>query len=312
MTPGAAAPYGRRCGSYAGQSYYGRPAIKPTHYGWLIAGYLFVGGIAGASQILAAVADLFGYRGVTRAGRYVALAGALMSPVLLIRDLHTPRRWYNMLRIFRPTSPMSIGSWVLTGFGTLSGLAALCQMLGARVMGRVFGLPAAAAGAVVSCYTGSLLSATSVPLWASAYRLLPPLFGASAMSTAVAATSLAVEDEDAHIALERMALAAGAAELALMVATERRWREAGVDAPVKEQPGMAAAYRWGVLGLGILLPLLIHAIHILTGRRSKPAATLANASALVGGLIQRALLTFAGNSSAERPEDYFSFTQRVA
>jgi len=140
---------------YDGRTYYGRPAIKPSHYKWLISCYLFVGGIAGASQIIAAIADLFGGkgdRGVVRGGRYVALLGALLSPVFLITDLHTPKRFYNMLRIFRPTSPMSIGSWTLAGFGALSGVAALGQAIedltggggAGRWLARLAGLPGAA------------------------------------------------------------------------------------------------------------------------------------------------------------------------
>jgi formate-dependent nitrite reductase membrane component NrfD len=309
--------------AYAGQTYYGRPAIKPSHYKWLITCYLFVGGIAGASQIIAAVADLFGGkgdRGVVRGGRYLALLGSLLSPIFLIRDLQTPKRFYNMLRIFRPTSPMSIGSWTLAAFGTLSGLTAAAQFLddltGAsfgRWLARLAGLPAAAAGMIMSCYTGSLLSATSVPFWASVYRLLPPLFGTSAMSTGAAATSLAMDkagvSEEAHASLERIALVAGAAELALTIACNRQWKQSHTGSPLERKRGVALAYRFGVLGLGILVPLVIHAIHVFTGRRAPWASKLADISALTGGFIQRAALTFGGNDSASRPEDYFRFTQ---
>src|SRR5581483_6400659 len=206
-------------------SYYGRPAVKASQYRWLIASYLFVGGLAGAAQVLAAVADLFGRerdRPVVRAGRYVALAGALLSSIFLIADLHTPQRWYNMLRIFRRTSPMSFGSWTLATFGTFSGLAAAAQALedlwGRRlpglVLARLFCLPAAAAGVVMSYYTGILLSATSTSLWAAAYRLLPALFATSAMSSATAALSLlttaAGVPKSVRRRLERIALAASA------------------------------------------------------------------------------------------------------
>src|SRR5438067_6753480 len=104
MTPGLPA-YGRRASfqthGYDGPTYYDRPAIKPSHYKWLISAYLFTGGLAGAAQVLATIADLFGNRadrGVVRVGRYLALFGVLGSPVFLIKDLQTPRRWYNMLR----------------------------------------------------------------------------------------------------------------------------------------------------------------------------------------------------------------------
>ncbi len=115
---------------YEGTTYYDLPALKPGHYGWLISTYFFAGGLASAAQFLATVIDLFGReedRPMVRSGRYLALLGGLVSPPLLILDLHTPQRWYNMLRIFRKTSAMSIGSWALTGFGLLSGVAALGQ-----------------------------------------------------------------------------------------------------------------------------------------------------------------------------------------
>jgi formate-dependent nitrite reductase membrane component NrfD len=336
---------------YQGQTYYGRPALKPSHYRWLITSYLFVGGLAGASQVIAAIADLFGRqgdRGVVRGGRYLAFAGALLSPVFLVLDLHTPKRFYNMLRIFRGTSPMSIGSWTLAAFGLFSGLAATGQLLedtltrrastlagrtpfsmavrlGGRVQGslgwagwlaRVAGLPAAAAGVVMSCYTGSLLSATSVPLWSAVWRLLPPLFGASAMSTGAAATSLAMQaagaSEGAHKSMERIALAASATELALTLACERQWKSARLDEPLKRDPKPAGAYRFGVLGLGVLVPLAVHALHVATGRRWSWLSHLADASALAGGFTQRAVLTMAGNRSAERPEDYFRITQAAS
>ena len=212
MTP-QRAPYGRREATepgpagalvpYSGETYYGEPVVKPSPYNWLVIGYLFVGGAAGSSQLLATLADLAGrgrYRTLVRAGRYLGLAGALASPIFLIGDLHYRRRWYNMLRVFRPTSAMSIGSWTLTAFGTFSGLTAAGQLwedlngssVGRR-LSRLLGVPAGLAGAVMSCYTGVLLASTSTPLWASVYRLLPALFGASAASTACAALSLAVK-----------------------------------------------------------------------------------------------------------------------
>lgn len=307
-------------------SYYGRPAVKASQYRWLIASYLFVGGLAGAAQVLAAVADLFGRdrdRPVVRAGRYVALAGALLSPLFLIADLHTRHRWYNMLRIFRRTSPMSIGSWTLAVFGTFSGLAAMAQALEdffawrlpGRVLGRLFGLPAAAAGVVMSYYTGILLSATSTPLWAAAYWLLPALFATSAMSTATSALSLIAMvggvPRSVRRRLERVALAASAAELALMLAADWQWRRRGQYRPLEQEP-YASAYRFGVLGLGILVPLVGHGVQVLGRWESAATSALAAVAALAGGYIQRVVLLFAGNESARRPEAYLRLTQPAA
>lgn len=317
-TDGAGAPY-------RGETYYGQPAIKPTHYGWLIVNYFFVGGIAGASQVIATVADLAGSerdRVVVRAGRYVALAGAAISPVFLIADLHTPQRFYNMLRIFRVTSTMSIGAWSLAAFGGLSGLTAAAQALedvagwrGGRRVARWVGVPAAGMGAMMSAYTGTLLAATSVPLWAAVYRLLPALFATSATATAAATLSLVAQTSDASertlARLERVALAAGVAELVLSVWTEAQWRRHGVSAPMRRQP-IAAAYRFGVLGLGVVAPVVAHAVQTLAGRHSRAVSGLAAVATLVGGFTMRAVMIFAGNDSARRPEDYFTFTRPVA
>jgi formate-dependent nitrite reductase membrane component NrfD len=315
------APYGRRRAETLGAlptdapppTYYGLPAVKRSHYRWLVATYFFVGGLAGAAQLVAQVADLGGGRRdrpVVRWGRYLALLGALASPALLIRDLHTPSRWYNMLRIVRPTSPMSIGSWTLLGFGTCSGLTAVGQLLddlgrgGGRALGRAFGLPAALLGMLMAVYTGVLLGATSTPLWAVAYRQLPALFGATAGASATAALSLVLACTGAPRAarrrLERLALVAGAAQLALALLAEREWRRRGVAGPLEARPVHRV-----VLGLGLAGPLVARVLQALAGGRSRRLAVLAAVATLVGAYAERAELIFAGNESAGRPEDYF-------
>ncbi|HBY94045.1 MAG TPA: polysulfide reductase NrfD [Chloroflexi bacterium] len=308
--------------AYRGESYYEWPAVKASHYRWLVATYLFVGGLAGAAQLIATVADLLGQtrdRTIVRTGRYLALVGAMVSPVLLILDLHYPRRWFNMLAIFRSTSPMSIGSWTLLGFGTLSGLAAVGQaledLLGAtigRQMARLFGLPAAASGAMTSIYTGTLLATTSVPLWASAHRLLPAWFGASSTASASAALSLILNAAGAPKSirrrLERLSLVAAAAELGVALAMTRRWTEQRLATPLERQP-IKGVYYVGVLGLGMIGPLIVHAVQTLTGRHSRTMSSVADIATLAGAYAERAVVIFAGNNSARRPTDYFEFTQ---
>lgn len=310
---------------YEGETYYGLPAVKASHYGWLIVTYFFVGGLAGSAQVLAAVADVSGrgrHRATVRAGRYLGLVGVTLSPLLLIADLHTPQRWYNMLRIFRKTSAMSIGSWTLTAFGVLSGLTVVAQLLEdvtgsawGRRMARLFGLPAGAAGALMSVYTGTLLASTSTPLWAAAPRLLPALFGASAASTAAAAVSLTLRasgapEEEQH-RVEQVATVAGIAELVLVEANRRNWKAQELDAPLREEP-ISAAFHLGAIGLGVVVPLAIHGFQALTGRRSRTASLVAAVSTLAGGFLLRSAIVFAGNRSARRPQDYFRFTRPEA
>ena len=327
------APYGRQTkpaeGSdlksldsrFRGQTYYDQPVLKPSHYGQLIASYLFLGGIAGASQIIATVADWTGDRRnrfITRAGRYLSLAGILAGPLFLIADLRTPQRWYHMLRIFRRTSPMSIGSWTLTAFGGLSGLTAILQFLADRWRrpiyrhaARAVALPATAAGAVIATYTGTLLGSTSTPLWARASRFLPVLFGISAAATSTAALTLAAHTSDASQTtarrLEKLAAITAGMELLASAALDRHWERAKLASPLKKPP-TAIAYRAGYKLLGIAVPLLVHGVSIATGRRSRRSSICAAAATLIGGYFLRSVIVRAGKDSARRPEYYFHIT----
>jgi formate-dependent nitrite reductase membrane component NrfD len=327
----ARAPYGRRSSPVLGAlpaqeqaptTYYGLPAVKPSHYRLLISTYFFVGGLAGASQLIAQMVDLTGGlkdRPLVRAGRYIALLGALLSPVLLIKDLHTPSRWYNMLRIFRPTSPMSIGSWTLAGFGTCSGLAAFGQVLedlgfvgAGRWFGRFFGMPAAGLGMLMSVYTGVLLSATSTPLWAVAYRHLPPLFGATSMASATSLLSVALplfggQAPRTERRLQWLAAISGAAQLLLARRAEHAWTQAGVTPP-GEHPKFGPVYRIGALGLGVLWPLAVHVLLIPLGKRPRTLVMTASIASLLGAFVERTVLVMAGKDSASRPEEYFRIT----
>jgi formate-dependent nitrite reductase membrane component NrfD len=307
---------------YHGETYYDQPVLNPSHYGQLVATYLFIGGIAGASQVIASIADLCGgrkNRPIVRAGRYLALGGAVAGPAFLVADLHTPERWYNMLRIFRRTSPMSIGSWTLAGFGTLSALTAGLQFIADRFRlpfyrraARAASLPAAAAGAVVATYTGTLLGATSSPLWASVSRWLPALFGISAAATSTAALSIAAEAQGAPPAtsrsLAKLALLSAGAELIVSSAMDREWKEKEVAGALEEEP-MAMFYRAGYKGLAIAAPLVIYGLGVLTRENSRRRSIAASVATLAGGYLLRSVLLAAGRESAKRPRDYFRFTQ---
>src|SRR5256885_16902866 len=55
------------------------------------------------------------------------IAGAILSPILLMMDLGRPRLFLNMLRVFKHRSAMSMGAWILSAFGACAvpGLIAL-------------------------------------------------------------------------------------------------------------------------------------------------------------------------------------------
>ncbi|HYH21397.1 MAG TPA: NrfD/PsrC family molybdoenzyme membrane anchor subunit [Azospirillum sp.] len=299
---------------YRGESYYGRPALKPSPFGWKTSGYIFLAGLSGSAQIIGTVADLTGRPGsekLVHNARHVAMAAPTLGALLLIGDLHTPSRFYNMLRIFRRTSPMSIGSWILTGFGAFSALTLGAQWLGLPRVARVAQVPAAVAGAGMSVYTAALLSSTSTPLWASSPRLLAVRFGSSAMACAAAALSLGERvdgrPENAPT-LDRVAMAASAVDLIASVASEREHHAEGVAGPVDDTV-WAPVQKVGAIALGAAAPVVCHAINTRRRRPSAALSVLGSLAILAGGMALRSAILHAGNRSAERPADYFRFAQ---
>jgi formate-dependent nitrite reductase membrane component NrfD len=317
---------GRSVGDAARTSYYGTPVIHKPHWKWLIITYFFLGGLSGASYLVAGIADLFGGRegrAIARAGRYLSLAALLPSPLLLILDLGRPERFYNMLRVIKLRSPMSVGTWGLMTFGVFCTLSALTEaardgLLGrdtvaARLLGAVPTRPLAALGTgpafFVGGYTGVLLAATAVPLWTKNHLLLGPLFLTSALSNATAAIGLLLAmargASDRTLArLERLDCLALIGELGLLLAM--RANLGGKLARPMTRGHLGRVYRWGVLGLGIIAPLALQAAAL-----ARPAAgrsstiPLAAPLVLAGGYLLRYVVVMAGRRSADDPHATF-------
>jgi protein NrfD len=307
-------------GRYSGPTYYDRPTIKSSYYGWLVWSYIYIAGIAGGSQIIATIANLTGagrLRSVVRNGRFLAVGGSAIGAVLLIADLHTPQRWYNMMRIFRRTSPMSIGSYILTSFGMSSAIAAVPQLGGRWLPGwlrrsaSLAQIPAALSGAGMGSYTGALLSATSTPMWAATPRLLTARFASAAMATSAAALSLAEElwgDRRNSAKLDKLACIARATDVALSLAANKQYRERGVASSLQE-PGIESAQYKLATAAAHVLPLICYGLSSVMPQHSRKLSITAALGVLAGGLLMRSVIMNAGNSSAQRPRDYFSFTQ---
>ncbi len=175
-------------------SYYGRPVVKPAPWGPEIAAYLFLGGLAGGSGLLAAGGQLTGQDTLRRNCRLAAISAVGLGAGALVRDLGRPERFLNMLRTIKLTSPMSLGSWILSAFSTGAGVAAAAEIdrltaerlpLGPlrRVLRTVegpAGLEAAAFAPLLAVYTAVLLGDTSTPTWNAARQELPFVFVSSA------------------------------------------------------------------------------------------------------------------------------------
>ena len=176
------------------KGYYGIPLLKQPPWTWEIPLYLFVGGAAGAAAVIGAIADYTGAdRELVRHARWIAAAGAVISPALLIADLGRPERFLAMLRVFKPQSPMSIGVWTLLGFSSGAAATAFAGFvrerygptLPLRVLENAGQAASLAFGLPFSNYTGVLIGATAIPVWNQNAGDLPLHFGASGVGAAV-------------------------------------------------------------------------------------------------------------------------------
>ncbi|HEX4306216.1 MAG TPA: NrfD/PsrC family molybdoenzyme membrane anchor subunit [Solirubrobacterales bacterium] len=275
--------------------YYGRPIVKPPVWEEReIAGYLFTGGLAGASSILAAGADLTGRPALARGSRLMATGAIAVSLGALVKDLGRPLRFLNMLRVFKPTSPMSVGVWILVGYAPLAAGAAASDV-GDRLprLGRAAGLGAAALGSTVATYTAALIANTAVPAWHEGRRELPLLFAGSAASAA-AGWGLVVAPTSENEPAVRMAVLGALVELGAEQLMERRLGmvaetlhagEAGKR--LRLAKALTAA---GGIGAGFL------------ARRNRGAAVAAGAALLAGSALTRFGLFEAGMASARDPK----------
>jgi hypothetical protein len=204
------------------------PIIHPPVWTWEVPLYFWFGGMAAGASFVALACDLSRDEHSATVARKVALGALAPCPVLLILDLGRPERFYNMLRIFKPRSPMSVGAWALTAFGNLAAASVGADLLGRRREAKALGAANAIVGGYLGSYTGVLLAATAVPLWARSRLFLGPIFVATATATGAAACRLtlaATGVEPGHPtreALGHVEAAAMFSELALSTINERR------------------------------------------------------------------------------------------
>ena len=260
-------------------TYRDTPLVKPPVWTWEIPVYFFVGGAAGAAAIIAAAARFSGLDlgTLARDAGWIALAGALLSPPLLISDLGRPERFLNMLRVFKPQSPMSMGVWTLVLF---SGAAA-AAVLPLGVLSDAASIVAALTGALLATYTGVLIGATVIPVWSRNVDLLPIHFGASGLGAAVSILELAGHRTPAMNAL---GLGAAAVETVIILVLMRRGSSSGalmhgaeaLSGPVPLALRVAATFvpalQIVAAGTSVLGSLLTRLAWIRAGRSQAPVS----------------------------------------
>ena len=287
---------------------------EPPHWRWLIILYFFFGGLAGGCYFLASMLDLVGRpsdRPLARLGYRLAFPVVVVCGILLTADLGRPERFWHMLlqsATWRPMlktySPMSLGAWgllVFSGFAFLSFLGTLAD--GGRrrplavlrppgLIGSIIAVLGGLAGFFLVSYTGVLLAVTNRPIWSDT-TLLGAVFLVSSASTSIALLLLlgsrrvflvgalrALQRFDMIVlVLELLTLAALVVSLGSLA---RVWLNA-----------WGALLVLGVVGLGIVVPLLLHA------RARTPLSSEARAAAvlvLLGGFLLRVVIVLSSEA----------------
>lgn len=274
-------------------SYYGHPILKEPTWTWEIPVYFVTGGVSGISSGLSFAARVAGNQTLARRSQLVAFAAIAVSPPLLISDLGRPARFYNMLRVVKPSSPMSVGSWILSAAGATTALSTLGTFTGRLpVVSRLSGAAAAVLGLPLATYTAVLIANTAVPVWHEARHHLPFVFAGGSSAGAGAAATLFTPHAYSAPA-RRLTLLAGALELAASQAMEQHLGELGEPLSEGKNGKIAKASKLLVgAGAGLIGT---------AGRRSPAAARLGAALTLAGVMGARWSIYKAGFGSAADP-----------
>jgi formate-dependent nitrite reductase membrane component NrfD len=285
------------------RSYYGRQILKTPVWNWMIAAYLFSGGLSAGSALLAAGADLTGRPQLRKVSRLGALVSLLASMYFLIGDLGRPERFHHMLRVAKPSSPMSMGTWILGAYGPGAGVAAVAELMPGRLrrtwlgtlvnwVARPAGLEAAAVAPGVASYTAVLLSHTAVPAWHEAHPYLPFVFtGSAAASGGGLGMLLAPVDESGPA--RRMAVAGAALELAASRTLEQKL---GLSAEAYTTGRPHTLRRWSeILTVG-------GAVGAVVGGRRRSVVAASGLALLAGSALQRFGVFEAGVASTQDPK----------
>jgi formate-dependent nitrite reductase membrane component NrfD len=294
----APAPEQKRASAETG--YYGTPSLKKPQWTVEVPIYFFVGGLAGAASLIAAVGEISSAdEKLIREARWLAAIGGMISPALLISDLGMPSRFLNMLRVFKIQSPMSVGSWTLVAFSNAAAATAVLGELQRRRSNSAIRIFTGAAqamsaltGLVLSTYTGVLIGATAIPVWNEHVTTLPIHFAASGTGAAAAILELRGNKSEA---LNKIALGAAIVESAM-----------GVSIEVSSKPSSKALKTglsgWLMRGAGLLsgpVPLALRLLSLQNNGRRQGLRRAAAVSSIVGSILTRFAWVHAGKLSAE-------------
>ncbi len=274
-------------------SYYGRPIVKPHVWKPYIAWYFWIGGAAGAASVECVCARMRGADALATVEKRAALAGVLVAPVLLIADLGVPSRFINMLRVFKLTSPMNLGSWILTAFGGAIGASTFAELLGWKRTSRALEVVAAGLGPALTVYTAVLVADTATPVWHEAGDTLPFVFAASGVASA-GAVGVAFAPSQQNGSARRLMIGGAIGLLAAGAAMEKRLGPL-LGEPYRTGTGGSFRATSGALSAaGIVVGLL--------GHKNRTASRLAATCVAAACVLERFAVSAAGKQSAQDPK----------
>jgi formate-dependent nitrite reductase membrane component NrfD len=294
-TPGQVAEANRRMRGAPVSDLHG-PFIHAPVWSWEVATYFWLGGMASGSAFVALACDAAGDHRSAAIARKVALGAVAPAPVLLVADLGRPERFLNMMRIFKPRSPMNTGAWCLVAFSGSAALAVGADLAGRAKAARALGGLTSLFGSYLGSYTGVLLACTAVPLWTRSRTILGPAFVATASATGAAATRLVLvasglpHGHPTRRALATIETASMLTELSISALGERRLGDVA-DALRRGRPAIYFRTAKSLVALGLSLRLV--------ARRTGPREhELASFMYLAAGLAFRFAWVYAGKASA--------------
>jgi Polysulphide reductase, NrfD len=281
--------------SMPSETYYDLPVVKAAPWKWYIPAYFYAGGLAGAAATLAAAAELAREPRLAHRLQWIASIGEASGAACLIADLGKPARFHHMMRVFRPTSPMNLGTWILSAAGASGGFALLGSLRGRRGLG-VASATSAVAGSMLATYTAVLLGNTAIPIWDATRRRLPLWFAATSSASLASLLELLGVTSRGH---RGYSLIAKAGELVTAQAVARAASAVGVARPLREGRSgrMWRGARW--LGLASFAATVL--------ARPRLAGVLGTAAAV----LSRFAIVEAGRTSAADPRATFEPQRRA-
>ncbi|MDO5032784.1 NrfD/PsrC family molybdoenzyme membrane anchor subunit [Corynebacterium sp.] len=290
-------------------SYYGKPVVKAPPWEWPIGAYLFLGGVSGGSALLAAGAQATGNKALRRSTRLTAFSAASLGSVFLVLDLGRPERLLNMFRVFKVTSPMSVGSWILGSFATAASVPAIVEadeLTGRRLplpkflrkaLRRAAGPAGAAAGVLggpLAGYTAVLLGNTSNPTWNDAKEHLPYVFVSSA-AAASAGAAMVFTPVDSAAPARALGMAAAVSDIAATKVMEKNMEPETLRPLHEGTPGAlmkASEYLITAGGVGAA---------VATATKSRAVSVASGLALLAGSACTRFGVLNAGLKAVEDP-----------